>query len=73
MKTRLYILVAVLFLGAACGQLGSDDKPRVEILSSPDQHWIVLGETLQKIVLYKMSPEKAVAWAHAEFEKVMNP
>ena len=32
----------------------------------------LLGETLQKIVLYKMSPEQAVEWAHTEFVKVMS-
>jgi hypothetical protein len=47
MKTRLYILVAGLFLGAACGPFGSDNKPRVEILSPPDQRSLSVGETLE--------------------------
>jgi hypothetical protein len=47
MKTPLYILVAVLFLGAACGPLGGDEKPRVEILSPPDQLSLRVGDTLQ--------------------------
>jgi hypothetical protein len=48
-KTRRRILASALFLllGAACGPLGSDDKPSVEILSPPDQYSLSVGESLQ--------------------------
>jgi hypothetical protein len=46
-RRHAWVLILLLILVTACGRRGEDSEPSVKILSPPDQHSIVLGETLQ--------------------------